>query len=122
MRSWVPPIVWSPSASALLNDRCSRGLSPTSACVTYASSVIRRGRVILFEILAALQGMPIPWKGFCYSRAGESLVPVPINKLAPSATRSQRATGQRSLSSMPTLPTCQMERSRRQGGPLNETS
>ena len=49
-----------------------------------------KGRVILFEIPAAPQGMPISWKGFCYSRAGESLVPMPTDKL--DAIRNQEST------------------------------
>lgn len=38
------------------------------------------GRVVLFEIPAAPRGMPIGWKGFNYSRAGESLMPLPHDK------------------------------------------
>lgn len=40
-----------------------------------------RGRVVMFEIPSAPQGMPIPWKEFHYARAGESLVPMPTEKI-----------------------------------------
>lgn len=40
-----------------------------------------QGRVVMFEIPAAPQGMPIAWKGFHYARAGESLVPMPTEKI-----------------------------------------
>lgn len=39
------------------------------------------GRVVVLEIPAAPQGMPISWKGFHYARAGESLVPMPTEKI-----------------------------------------
>lgn len=39
------------------------------------------GRVILFEIPPAPRGMPIGWKGHYYARAGESLVPLGLDKL-----------------------------------------
>lgn len=39
------------------------------------------GRVLLFEIPAAPQGMPIAWKGHYYARAGESLSPLGLDKL-----------------------------------------
>lgn len=39
------------------------------------------GRVVLFEIPAAPRGMPINWKGHYYARAGESLVPLGLDKL-----------------------------------------
>ncbi len=38
------------------------------------------GRVILFEIPAAPQGLPIAWKGHCYARSGESLIPLTVDK------------------------------------------
>lgn len=38
------------------------------------------GRVIIFEIPPAPQGIPISWKGHFYSRAGESLEPLSIEK------------------------------------------
>ena len=40
-----------------------------------------QGRVILFEIPAAPQGIPIAWKGHYSARAGESLVPMGIEQL-----------------------------------------
>ena len=38
-------------------------------------------RVVLLEVPAAPRGMPISWKGDYRSRAGESLVPLPLDKL-----------------------------------------
>lgn len=38
------------------------------------------GRVILFEIPAAPQGIPIAWKGHYYARAGESLTSLGLDK------------------------------------------
>lgn len=40
-----------------------------------------QGRVILFEIPAAPQGMPIAWQGHYYARAGESLSALGVDKL-----------------------------------------
>ena len=39
------------------------------------------GRVLLFEIPAAPQGIPIAWKGHYYARAGESLISLGLDKL-----------------------------------------
>ncbi|WP_281784097.1 RNA-binding domain-containing protein [Sinimarinibacterium flocculans] len=39
------------------------------------------GRVLLFEIPAAPRGMPIAWKGHYYSRSGESLDALGVDKL-----------------------------------------
>lgn len=38
------------------------------------------GRVLLFEIPPAPRGMPIAWQGHFYSRAGESLIPLGMDK------------------------------------------
>lgn len=38
------------------------------------------GRVIMFEIPAAPQGMPVAWKGRCYARAGENLTSLSFDK------------------------------------------
>lgn len=40
-----------------------------------------QGRVLLLEVPAAPQGIPISWKGHYYARAGESLVPLGLDKL-----------------------------------------
>ena len=40
-----------------------------------------QGRVLLFEIPAAPQGMPVAWKGHYYARAGESLTSLGLDKL-----------------------------------------
>ena len=39
------------------------------------------GRVVIFEIPAAPQGIPISWKGHYYARAGESLQPLSMDKI-----------------------------------------
>ena len=39
------------------------------------------GRLVVFEIPPAPQGMPISWKGHFYSRAGENLMPLSMDKL-----------------------------------------
>lgn len=39
------------------------------------------GRVLMFEIPAAPQGIPIAWKGHYYARAGESLTSLGLDKL-----------------------------------------
>lgn len=39
------------------------------------------GRVVVFEIPPAPRGLPIAWKGQCWARAGESLVPLGMDKL-----------------------------------------
>lgn len=41
---------------------------------------VPQGRVVLFEIPAAPMGMPIGWKGHYYSRAGESLTSLGLDK------------------------------------------
>lgn len=38
-------------------------------------------RVLMWRIPPAPQGMPVAWKGHYWGRAGESLVPLPLNKL-----------------------------------------
>lgn len=48
-----------------------------------------QGRVVMLEIPAAPQGMPIAWKGFHHARAGESLVSMPTEKI--DAIRSQES-------------------------------
>ena len=39
-----------------------------------------QGRVVLFEVPAAPRGMPIAWKGHYYARAGESRIPLGLEK------------------------------------------
>ena len=39
------------------------------------------GRVVMFKIPPALQGVPTAWKGHWYGRNGESLVPLNLHKL-----------------------------------------
>jgi ATP-dependent DNA helicase RecG len=48
-----------------------------------------QGRVLLFEVPPAPMGMPISWQGHYYARAGESLVPLGLDKL--DAIRAQTA-------------------------------
>ena len=38
-------------------------------------------RIILFQIPPAIPGIPTTWNDMAYSRANESLVPLPVNKL-----------------------------------------
>lgn len=45
----------------------------------YSFDVLNK-RVIMFQVPAA-SGTPINWKGFAYGRAGESLVPLTVNKI-----------------------------------------
>ncbi len=40
-----------------------------------------KGKVILFEIPAAPQGVPIAWKGHYYARSGENLIALGLDKL-----------------------------------------
>ncbi len=42
---------------------------------------LAQGRVLLFEIPAAPQGMPIAWQGHYYARAGQSLTNLGLDKL-----------------------------------------
>jgi ATP-dependent DNA helicase RecG len=39
------------------------------------------GRVLMFQIPAALQGVPIPWKGHYYGREGASQAPLSLSKI-----------------------------------------
>lgn len=39
-----------------------------------------RGRVLMFEVPPAPMGMPISWNGHYYARAGESLIPLGLDK------------------------------------------
>lgn len=48
-----------------------------------------KGRVILFEIPPAPQGLPIAWKGHFYARSGESLTSIGIDKLDEIRAQSQ---------------------------------
>jgi ATP-dependent DNA helicase RecG len=48
-----------------------------------------QGRVLMFEVPPAPMGMPISWQGHYYARAGESLVPLGLDKL--DAIRAQTA-------------------------------
>jgi ATP-dependent DNA helicase RecG len=40
-----------------------------------------QGRVLMFEVPAAPLGIPIAWNGHYYARAGESLIPLGLDKL-----------------------------------------
>ena len=48
-----------------------------------------QGRVLMFEVPPAPMGMPISWQGHYYARAGESLLPLGLDKL--DAIRAQTA-------------------------------
>ena len=57
------------------------GMEPSLTCRSIRVVDHPDGRVILFEIPPAPQGIPISWKGHYYARAGESLQPLTIDKL-----------------------------------------
>lgn len=63
-----------------LKLQMAQGTEPT---VTFREVHVWEGppeRVVLLEIPAAPQGIPIAWKGHYYARAGESLVPLGLDK------------------------------------------
>ena len=68
-----------------MNDGCEPSMSFSSIQVAEHPN----GRVVMFEIPAAPLGMPISWNGHYYARAGESTVPLALDKL--DAIRSQAA-------------------------------
>lgn len=63
-----------------LKQQIVEGTSPAIGFREIHELFAPEGRVILFEIPAAPQGMPISWNGHYYARAGESLVPLPLDK------------------------------------------
>ena len=63
-----------------LKQQINGGTSPAISFREIHELHVPEGRVILFEIPAAPQGMPIAWNGHYYARAGESLVSLPLDK------------------------------------------
>ena len=64
-----------------LKQQIAQGAEPS---ITFRSIHVlddKKGRVVLFEIPAAPLGIPIAWKGHYFSRAGESLTPMGLDKL-----------------------------------------
>ncbi len=72
-----------------LKQQINGGTSPAISFREIHELHASEGRVVMFEIPAAPQGMPIAWNGHYYARAGESLVSLPLDKL--DALRSQTA-------------------------------
>lgn len=63
-----------------LKHQIAQGAEPSITFLAIHELQHMDGRVLLFEIPAAPQGIPIAWKGHYYARAGESLVPLGLNK------------------------------------------
>jgi len=64
-----------------LKLQMAEGTSPAICFREIHESQSSEGRVVLFEIPPAPRGMPIAWSGHYFARAGESLVPLPLDKL-----------------------------------------
>jgi len=64
-----------------LKHQISQDTSPAVTFHEIYELAHEEGRVLMFEIPAAPQGMPIAWKGHYYARAGESLTHLGLDKL-----------------------------------------
>lgn len=64
-----------------LKMQISEGTEPSISLRDIHELHTPQGRVLLLEIPAAPQGMPIAWKGHYYARAGESLTHLGLDKL-----------------------------------------
>lgn len=64
-----------------LKQQVAQNVEPKMTFRAIHPLVIDAGRVVMFEIPAAPRGIPISWKGHYYTRAGESLVNLGLNKL-----------------------------------------
>lgn len=64
-----------------LKLQITEGTSPAICFREIHELLSTEGRVVLFEIPPAPRGIPIAWHGHYYARAGESLVPLPLDKL-----------------------------------------
>ncbi|TXG01573.1 RNA-binding domain-containing protein [Massilia arenae] len=64
-----------------LKNQLAQGTEPSITVRNIHVLDDERGRVILMEIPAAPRGIPISWKGHYYARAGESRVPLGLDKL-----------------------------------------
>ncbi|MBT3471543.1 MAG: transcriptional regulator [Gammaproteobacteria bacterium] len=63
-----------------LKHQITQGTTPAVTLREIHELETDRGRVILFEIPAAPQGMPIAWQGYYHARAGESLTALGVDK------------------------------------------
>ncbi len=64
-----------------LKHQISQDTSPAVTFHEIYELAHEQGRVLMFEIPAAPQGMPVAWKGHYYARAGESLIHLGLDKL-----------------------------------------
>lgn len=64
-----------------LKMQISQATEPSITLRNIHELLLDAGRVLLFEIPAAPQGMPIAWKGHYYARSGESLMHLGLDKL-----------------------------------------
>lgn len=64
-----------------LKYEISQGLEPSLTFRNIYEVLAPEGRVLLFEIPAAPQGMPVSYNGHFYCRAGESLLALSLDKL-----------------------------------------
>lgn len=63
-----------------LKHQMAQGTEPSITFRAIHEQHYADGRVLLFEIPAAPRGMPVAWQGHFYARAGESLVPLGLDK------------------------------------------
>jgi ATP-dependent DNA helicase RecG len=63
-----------------LKMQISEGTEPSITLRDIHEILLPQGRILLLEIPAAPQGMPIAWKGHYYARAGESLTHLGLDK------------------------------------------
>lgn len=63
-----------------LKHQMSQGTQPSVTLRNIYELQHTDGRVLLFEVPAAPRGMPIAWQGHYYSRSGESLSPLGMDK------------------------------------------
>lgn len=63
-----------------LKKQVSDGTEPSLTFRSIRAFDHPNGRVVIFEVPPAPQGMPISWKGHFYSRVGESLEPLTLEK------------------------------------------
>ena len=64
-----------------LKYEISQGLEPSLTFRNIYEIMAPEGRILLFEIPAAPQGMPVSYNGHFYCRAGESLLALSLDKL-----------------------------------------
>lgn len=64
-----------------LKNQISQDSAPRISFRSIQELTTPQGRVVLFEIPASPQGLPISWKGHFYGRDGESLAPLHLDKI-----------------------------------------